>query len=371
MNIASTKKDWPLGRGFERFYGFLGAETNQWYPDLIYDNHSVDQPQPAGGGLSLLGRHHRQGALVHPGRQGGRAGQAVLPLLLASAPPTLRTTCRRSGRTSTRASSTWATRPTASSCSRTRRSSGSSPSTPSCRRSTRTRDLTGPEGQSWGELDVVRPWDSLTRRREAPLRADGRGLRRLPQPRRRPARARARLPRAERPARQHADRARLRQRRVRRGRPERLGEREQVLQRPARHDRRGPQVRRRPRQPEDLQPLSDRLGLGLQHAVQDVEALRELPGRHGRPDDRLLAGADQGGGYPRPVHPRDRHRADDLRAARDRAAGGRQRLHAVPARGRELRGEPARRRRQGQADAVLLDARHPRRSTTTAGRPRR
>src|SRR3954449_12600812 len=34
MNNASTKKDWPLGRGFERFYGFLGAETNQWYPDI-------------------------------------------------------------------------------------------------------------------------------------------------------------------------------------------------------------------------------------------------------------------------------------------------------------------------------------------------
>ena len=45
MNNASTKKDWPLGRGFERFYGFLGAETNQWYPDLTYDNHSVEQPK--------------------------------------------------------------------------------------------------------------------------------------------------------------------------------------------------------------------------------------------------------------------------------------------------------------------------------------
>ena len=44
MNMASTKKDWPLGRGFERFYGFLGAETNQWYPDLTYDNHPVEQP---------------------------------------------------------------------------------------------------------------------------------------------------------------------------------------------------------------------------------------------------------------------------------------------------------------------------------------
>jgi arylsulfatase A-like enzyme len=44
MNMASTKRNWPVGRGFERYYGFLGGETNQWYPDLIYDNHPVDQP---------------------------------------------------------------------------------------------------------------------------------------------------------------------------------------------------------------------------------------------------------------------------------------------------------------------------------------
>lgn len=44
MNLASTKSNWPLGRGFERFYGFLGGETNQWYPDLVYDNHPIDQP---------------------------------------------------------------------------------------------------------------------------------------------------------------------------------------------------------------------------------------------------------------------------------------------------------------------------------------
>ncbi len=45
MNLASTRKQWPLGRGFERFYGFLGAETNQWYPDLVHDNHTVEQPK--------------------------------------------------------------------------------------------------------------------------------------------------------------------------------------------------------------------------------------------------------------------------------------------------------------------------------------
>ena len=50
MNLASRKTQWPVGRGFERFYGFLGAETNQWYPDLVYDNHPVEQPaQPSEG----------------------------------------------------------------------------------------------------------------------------------------------------------------------------------------------------------------------------------------------------------------------------------------------------------------------------------
>jgi arylsulfatase len=45
MNLASTRRNWPLGRGFERFYGFLGAETNQWFPELVYDNHPVEQPK--------------------------------------------------------------------------------------------------------------------------------------------------------------------------------------------------------------------------------------------------------------------------------------------------------------------------------------
>ena len=44
---------WPLGRGFERFYGFLGGETNQWFPDLTYDNHSVPQPKSVEEGYHL------------------------------------------------------------------------------------------------------------------------------------------------------------------------------------------------------------------------------------------------------------------------------------------------------------------------------
>ncbi len=53
MNLASTKRNWPVGRGFERFYGFLGAEANQWYPDLVHDNHVVDQPAMPEDGYHL------------------------------------------------------------------------------------------------------------------------------------------------------------------------------------------------------------------------------------------------------------------------------------------------------------------------------
>ena len=44
---------WPLGRGFERFYGFLGGETNQWYPDLKEDNRSTAQPKLPKDGYHL------------------------------------------------------------------------------------------------------------------------------------------------------------------------------------------------------------------------------------------------------------------------------------------------------------------------------
>ncbi|HVA28771.1 MAG TPA: sulfatase-like hydrolase/transferase, partial [Candidatus Baltobacteraceae bacterium] len=51
--MASSRRTWPLGRGFEQFYGFLGGETNQWYPDLVSDNHSVEQPYTPEQGYHL------------------------------------------------------------------------------------------------------------------------------------------------------------------------------------------------------------------------------------------------------------------------------------------------------------------------------
>ncbi|MGY1809986.1 arylsulfatase [Blastococcus sp. SYSU D00669] len=44
---------WPLGRGFERFYGFLGGDTSQWHPELVHDNHQVDPPRTPQEGYHL------------------------------------------------------------------------------------------------------------------------------------------------------------------------------------------------------------------------------------------------------------------------------------------------------------------------------
>ncbi len=44
---------WPLGRGFQRFYGFLGGDTSQWHPELVYDNHQVEPPKRPEEGYHL------------------------------------------------------------------------------------------------------------------------------------------------------------------------------------------------------------------------------------------------------------------------------------------------------------------------------
>jgi arylsulfatase A-like enzyme len=44
ISASGSRSEWPLQKGFDRFYGFLGGETNNWYPDLVEDNHFIDQP---------------------------------------------------------------------------------------------------------------------------------------------------------------------------------------------------------------------------------------------------------------------------------------------------------------------------------------
>jgi arylsulfatase A-like enzyme len=50
---GAGRQQWPVQLGFDRFYGFLGGETNQWYPDLVEDNRFIDQPYSPEQGYHL------------------------------------------------------------------------------------------------------------------------------------------------------------------------------------------------------------------------------------------------------------------------------------------------------------------------------
>lgn len=44
LTPAGPFRDWPLGRGFDKFYGFLDGVTDHYAPDLVQDNQQVDPP---------------------------------------------------------------------------------------------------------------------------------------------------------------------------------------------------------------------------------------------------------------------------------------------------------------------------------------
>ncbi|MCX7911404.1 MAG: arylsulfatase [Dehalococcoidales bacterium] len=50
---AGPFDQWPLGRGFEKFYGFLGAATGQFYPELVCGNEFVSPPKRPEDGYHL------------------------------------------------------------------------------------------------------------------------------------------------------------------------------------------------------------------------------------------------------------------------------------------------------------------------------
>jgi arylsulfatase len=53
ISAAGPYDRWPLGRGFERYYGFLGGDTSQYYPELVYDTHQVEPPKTPEEGYHL------------------------------------------------------------------------------------------------------------------------------------------------------------------------------------------------------------------------------------------------------------------------------------------------------------------------------
>jgi arylsulfatase A-like enzyme len=52
-HAAAPRESWPVGRGFQRWYGFHGGETHQFVPNLFQDNHAVLPPRTPEQGYHL------------------------------------------------------------------------------------------------------------------------------------------------------------------------------------------------------------------------------------------------------------------------------------------------------------------------------
>ena len=264
---------WPLGRGFERYYGFMGGDTDQWHPDLIDDNHSVRQPATPAGGLPPQRRPGRPRHRLHQGRPRRTRPTSPSSSGTPPAPATHPTRWSRSGSTATRATSTWGGTSTAASSS-----SGSSPS-----------GLHAGRHRAVGPRPRRRAVGLAERRRQAHVHpADG-GVRR----------------RSSSQTDHHIGRVldfidalgeldnthrrgRVRQRRQRRGRRARHPQRGAVLQPRPRDPGGQPRGHRRVGQRGHLQPLLVGLDVGRRHTVPPLEA-GDLPGWHHRPVHRLVA----------------------------------------------------------------------------------
>ena len=102
--VVCFPDQWPLQRGFDRFYGFLEGETDQFHPELVIDNHYVGPPadnehyhvsedlvDQARGVSHVPGGRQRLDQAAHGGGQvqvdqrvGEAAGQALAELELAA-----------------------------------------------------------------------------------------------------------------------------------------------------------------------------------------------------------------------------------------------------------------------------------------------
>ena len=343
---------WPLGQGFERYYGFLAGDTNQWTPDLVSDNGFVDAPRRPEDGYHLtedladtairLVQDQQQAMPDRPFFLYFATGAMHAPAPSASL--LHRRLCRplrrRLGSVAARA-----VRPTG-------------------RTGHRAAGYHAHRAPTLGaRLDVA------ARRRAPPLRPVHGGLRRLPHPHRRTDRAGARLPAEHRQARRDPGAADLRQRHLRRGRTARLPQRTPLHPRQARRHQRHDRPDRRPRWVQVLQPLPLGLGVGGQHPAQALEALH-VARRRAHPARGALAGRHRGEGRdPQPVRPCRRpvlHRARRLRprascpGRRPRPAADRRRQP-----GAHLRRRRRRRRRATRSTSSCSGAG---RSTTTDGR---
>ena len=161
MNLAASKRQWPLGRGFERYYGFLGGETNQWYPDLIYDNHPVAPPKSPEEG------YHLSVDLTDKAIEFIRDAKAIAP-----EKPFFLYYCPGAAHAPHHAPKDWIEKyegrfdigydAIRQGIIERQKALGIVPEHAELSPINPYRDRTGSSGESWPEVDTVRPWESLS-----------------------------------------------------------------------------------------------------------------------------------------------------------------------------------------------------------------
>ena len=159
-NPAATRRHWPLSRGFERFYGFMGGETDQWYPDLIYDNHQVAPPATPEEG------YHLSKDLADKTIEFIRDAKAIAPNK-----PWFSYLCPGAGHAPHHVFKDWADKYAGKFdmgyeqyreiVLENQKTLGIVPSDTELSPVNPYLDVKGPNGEAWPYQDTVRPWDSL------------------------------------------------------------------------------------------------------------------------------------------------------------------------------------------------------------------
>ncbi len=160
-NVASSRRLWPLGRGFEHYYGFLGAESDQWYPDLVQDNYPVDQPYSPKNG------YHLSKDLADKAVQFIRDAKVIAPQK-----PWLMYFCPGAGHAPHHSPKEWADKYKGKfdmGYERYReivlanqKRLGLVPENTELPPLNPYADVRSADGKPWPDLDVARPWDSLS-----------------------------------------------------------------------------------------------------------------------------------------------------------------------------------------------------------------
>ena len=350
---AGPYRTWPLGRGFERYYGFMGGDTSQWFPDLVQDNTPIAPPATPEEG------YHLNADLADHAIQMIKDAHVAAP-----DKPFFLYYATGAGHAPHHVEPEWVEP------YRGRFDQGWD----AYRAEVFDRQVAAgivPGHARLSERDPDVPaWDDLdadSRRMFARQMEVYAGF--LTQTDHHVG-PRPRLRRAPGRARQHDRRRRLRQRRQRRGRAGGHLQRVAVLQLRARAPRRQPPPLRRVGRGRHVPALLVGVDLGRHHPVPPVEA-GDVPGRRQRAVHRLVAGRHRRPRRgPPPVRPRHRHPADPAgRGGHPDARGGRGRAAAA-----DPRGQPGRvvhrRRRTGAAGRRSTSRCTPTApSTTTGGGP--